>query len=105
MDVERNLRSPLAGMANMARRMGVEFREPTISVRTGDTPQRERARFTRHPADILITTPEFHSHPWPAAWRGARAGRLSLPGRMPPGGGSAAARRRGREEAGVFRPL
>jgi ATP-dependent Lhr-like helicase len=57
-DVERNLRSPLAGMANMARRMGVEFREPTIAVRTGDTPQRERARFQRHPADILITTPE-----------------------------------------------
>src|SRR3954453_6402965 len=57
-DVERNLRSPLAGMANMARRMGVPFREPTISVRTGDTPQRERALFRRHPADILITTPE-----------------------------------------------
>jgi Lhr-like helicase len=57
-DVERNLRSPLAGMANMARRMGVPFREPTIHVRTGDTPQRERARFMRHPADILITTPE-----------------------------------------------
>ncbi len=57
-DVERNLRSPLAGMANMARRMGVPFREPLISVRTGDTPQRERARFVRHPAEILITTPE-----------------------------------------------
>jgi ATP-dependent helicase Lhr and Lhr-like helicase len=57
-DVERNLRSPLAGMANMARRMGVAFHEPEISVRTGDTPQRERARFARHPADILITTPE-----------------------------------------------
>jgi len=57
-DVERNLRSPLAGMVNMARRMGVAFREPTISVRTGDTPQRERARFARHPAEILITTPE-----------------------------------------------
>ncbi len=57
-DVERNLRSPLAGMANMARRMGVEFHEPLISVRTGDTPQRERARFARHPAEILITTPE-----------------------------------------------
>jgi ATP-dependent Lhr-like helicase len=57
-DVERNLRSPLAGMANMARRMGVAFREPTISVRTGDTPQRERARFSRQPSDILITTPE-----------------------------------------------
>src|SRR6202161_810933 len=57
-DVERNLRSPLAGMANMARRMGVPFREPMISVRTGATPQRERARFARHPAEILITTPE-----------------------------------------------
>ncbi len=57
-DVERNLRSPLAGIANMARRMGVPFREPTISVRTGDTPQKERALFRRHPADILITTPE-----------------------------------------------
>jgi ATP-dependent Lhr-like helicase len=57
-DVERNLRSPLVGIANMARRMGVAFREPSISVRTGDTPQRERARFARHPADILITTPE-----------------------------------------------
>ena len=57
-DVERNLRSPLIGIANMARRMGVPFHEPQISVRTGDTPQRERARFARHPADILITTPE-----------------------------------------------
>jgi len=57
-DVERNLRSPLVGMANMARRMGVGFREATIHVRTGDTPHRERARFARHPADILITTPE-----------------------------------------------
>jgi len=57
-DVERNLRSPLAGMANMARRMGVPFHEPLISVRTGDTPQKERARFARHPAEILITTPE-----------------------------------------------
>ena len=48
-DVERNLRSPLAGIANMARRRGVPFHEPSISVRTGDTPQRERARFRRHP--------------------------------------------------------
>ena len=57
-DVERNLRSPMVGIANMARRMGVAFHEPAISVRTGDTPQRERARFARQPADILITTPE-----------------------------------------------
>ncbi len=57
-DVERNLRSPLAGIANMARRKGVPFHDPVISVRTGDTPQQERARFRRDPADILITTPE-----------------------------------------------
>ena len=57
-DVERNLRSPLAGIANMARRMGVPFHAPEIAVRTGDTPQRERAKFARHPAEILITTPE-----------------------------------------------
>ncbi len=57
-DVERNLRSPLVGIANMARRKGVPFHDPVISVRTGDTPQQERARFRRDPADILITTPE-----------------------------------------------
>src|ERR1700741_634826 len=37
-DVERNLRSPLVGIANMAKREGVEVRMPEISVRTGDTP-------------------------------------------------------------------
>ena len=51
-DVERNLRSPLAGIANMARRAGVAVREPGIAVRTGDTSQKERALFRRHPAEI-----------------------------------------------------
>ncbi len=57
-DVERNLRSPLAGIANMARQAGVSFHHPEISIRTGDTSQKERSRFRRHPAEILITTPE-----------------------------------------------
>jgi ATP-dependent Lhr-like helicase len=57
-DVERNLRSPLVGIANMAAQRGVPFHTPQISIRTGDTAQRERARFKRHPAEILITTPE-----------------------------------------------
>ncbi|MEO6982197.1 MAG: DEAD/DEAH box helicase, partial [Edaphobacter sp.] len=57
-DVERNLRSPLAGIAEMAAREGLTVRMPEISVRTGDTSQKERARFKRHPGDILITTPE-----------------------------------------------
>ncbi|MCL6464463.1 MAG: DEAD/DEAH box helicase, partial [Acidobacterium ailaaui] len=56
-DVERNLRVPLAGIAETARRRDVAFHRPEISVRTGDTPQKERARFRRHPAEILITTP------------------------------------------------
>lgn len=57
-DVERNLQSPLAGIAHAARRLGVEFHAPTVAVRTGGTPIRERARFARHPSDILVTTPE-----------------------------------------------
>src|SRR5881398_350051 len=47
-DVERNLRGPLAGLRSELR----------IAVRTGDTPQKERAEMLRHPPDILITTPE-----------------------------------------------
>ncbi|MGA8530962.1 MAG: crosslink repair DNA glycosylase YcaQ family protein, partial [Acidobacteriaceae bacterium] len=57
-DVERNLRVPLAGIAELARRSGTAVRSPDIAIRTGDTPQTERSRFRRHPADILITTPE-----------------------------------------------
>ena len=57
-DVERNLRAPLAGIANVARAHGVNVTMPEIAIRTGDTPALERARFLRAPADILITTPE-----------------------------------------------
>jgi ATP-dependent Lhr-like helicase len=57
-DVERNLRSPIAGIANRAAARGDVFHAPAVAVRTGDTPASERARFQREPADILITTPE-----------------------------------------------
>jgi ATP-dependent Lhr-like helicase len=57
-DVERNLRAPLVGISQAAKRMGIAFHEPQVAIRTGDTPPAERARFLRHPADILITTPE-----------------------------------------------
>jgi ATP-dependent Lhr-like helicase len=57
-DVERNLRAPLAGIAQIAQRRGDTYVTPAIAIRTGDTPQSERARFQREPADILITTPE-----------------------------------------------
>src|SRR3984893_18566103 len=57
-DVERNLRAPLVGIAQAAQRLGAEYHEPSVAIRTGDTPAAERARFLRHPSDILITTPE-----------------------------------------------
>src|SRR5438093_5821683 len=47
-DIERNLRGPLAGLHSELR----------VAVRTGDTPQKERAEMLRHAPDILITTPE-----------------------------------------------
>ncbi len=57
-DIERNLRAPLAGIANAAARGGVTLPEVTTAMRTGDTPSGERRRMMRHPPDILITTPE-----------------------------------------------
>jgi ATP-dependent Lhr-like helicase len=57
-DVERNLRVPLAGIAAAAGSHGIPVSVPQITIRTGDTPARERARFLREPGDVLITTPE-----------------------------------------------
>jgi ATP-dependent Lhr-like helicase len=57
-DVERNLRAPLAGISRVAAERGDPFVAPVIAVRTGDTAPADRARFQREPADILITTPE-----------------------------------------------
>jgi len=57
-DVERNLRSPIAGIGHAATRLGKTLREPTVAIRTGDTPAKDRLRFTETPADIFITTPE-----------------------------------------------
>ncbi|MGF2950142.1 ATP-dependent helicase [Microbacterium alcoholitolerans] len=57
-DVERNLRSPLVGIGQSARRLGLEVPEVTVGVRSGDTTAADRRRLLTDPPDILITTPE-----------------------------------------------
>ncbi|MBV9593248.1 MAG: ATP-dependent helicase [Actinobacteria bacterium] len=57
-DVERNLRSPLAGIRQAAQRLQLPPPDITVAMRSGDTSADERRLFARRPADILITTPE-----------------------------------------------
>ncbi|MEV0586040.1 DEAD/DEAH box helicase [Nonomuraea sp. NPDC050310] len=57
-DVERNLRAPLAGLKQTARRLGEPVPEISVAIRSGDTSAEERRRFASKPSDILITTPE-----------------------------------------------
>ncbi|MGC0414727.1 ATP-dependent helicase [Embleya sp. AB8] len=57
-DIERNLRGPLAGIRQASVRLGLPEPEVTVGVRSGDTPAADRRRFATKPPDILITTPE-----------------------------------------------
>jgi ATP-dependent Lhr-like helicase len=56
-DIERNLRAPLRGMGADPPHAHPP-NDVRVGIRTGDTPQRERAAMLRNPPDILITTPE-----------------------------------------------
>ncbi len=57
-DVERNLRSPLVGIGQSARRLGITAPDIAVGVRSGDTTSADRRRLLSDPPDILITTPE-----------------------------------------------
>jgi len=57
-DVERNLRTPLAGLTRIAERHGLPAPEISVGVRSGDTPPARRRELIAHPPDVLITTPE-----------------------------------------------
>jgi ATP-dependent Lhr-like helicase len=57
-DIERNLRSPLAGVGQAMRRLGLPEPQVRVGVRTGDTASDERRQLASKPPDILITTPE-----------------------------------------------
>ena len=57
-DVERNLRAPLTGIAVQAQLRSETPPKISVAVRSGDTSTEDRRQFGRHGADILITTPE-----------------------------------------------
>jgi len=57
-DVERNLRAPLVGVTQTAKRLGAEPPHVSVGVRSGDTPASDRRALLSNPPDILITTPE-----------------------------------------------
>ena len=57
-DVERNLRAPLAGITRTALRLGQAPPSVTVGVRSGDTSAADRRKLVTQPPDILITTPE-----------------------------------------------
>ncbi len=57
-DVERNLRAPLRGIAQAAEGLELAHAMPRVAIRTGDTTTKERVDQAKHPAEILVTTPE-----------------------------------------------
>src|SRR5881398_2863412 len=57
-DIQRNLEAPLAGIRAELAALGLPEIEIRTFVRTGDTPQHERARSAKRPPHIVVTTPE-----------------------------------------------
>src|SRR6266480_99457 len=57
-DIHKNLSEPRRGLGRIAKELGIEPPRITAAVRTGDTPQVERAAMLRTPPHILVTTPE-----------------------------------------------
>src|SRR5690242_938146 len=57
-DVRKNLELPLAGIRRELAARGLADVDIRTLVRTGDTPQHERASMRRRPPHIVVTTPE-----------------------------------------------
>ena len=57
-DIHKNLSEPRCGIRRVAEELGFDAPHVTAAVRTGDTPQAERAAMLRKPPHILVTTPE-----------------------------------------------
>lgn len=57
-DISENLQRPLKEIAECARELGFEPPDLSVFVRSGDTPQSERAAAVKKPPAFVITTPE-----------------------------------------------
>ena len=57
-DIRRNLEGPLSEIADAAMKAGSLMTPLRALVRTGDTPQADRAKMLKRPPHILVTTPE-----------------------------------------------
>ena len=57
-DIQKNLAAPLAGIRSELAAQGLADVEIRTLVRTGDTPQHERASMRKRPPHIVVTTPE-----------------------------------------------
>ncbi len=57
-DIHKNLAEPRRGLRRAIDASGLDAPLITAAVRTGDTPQHERASMLRTPPHILVTTPE-----------------------------------------------
>jgi ATP-dependent Lhr-like helicase len=57
-DIHLNLAEPRREIRRLAEEMGIEAPRITAAIRSGDTPQNERAAMLRKPPHILVTTPE-----------------------------------------------
>ena len=57
-DIQRNLEAPLAGIRAELVALGYPDVDIRTLVRTGDTPQSERASMRRRPPQFVVTTPE-----------------------------------------------
>ena len=63
-DIQRNLAVPLAGIRRELEAMGLPDVEIRTLVRTGDTPQAERAGMRKRPPHIVVTTPSRSTCCW-----------------------------------------
>ncbi len=57
-DIQKNLQEPLGGIQQELKALGLDEINIRTMVRTGDTPASERARMTKCPPHIIVTTPE-----------------------------------------------